>query len=215
MSKKNSLPALAGVLVLLVAGCASEENPAPEAEMTVEESQENQADAEAETGESDDGESIGVDEGLLTVDVTIPAEFYQGVSEEEIAQSVEEEGYSDFVVNPDGSVTFTMSKSVWNEALRDMKAELDASIQEIANEYPEMLKSVTYDDDVTEFELVVDRAAYESNSEAQWLGFGLNFQAQFYQMFAGVPADERGGSVQFIDEATGEVFDTQEWPVSE
>ncbi|AVG24247.1 hypothetical protein C3B54_111299 [Pontimonas salivibrio] len=214
MTKTFPLTALVGVFVLIVVGCTTQEDPAPRTKMAVEESQDNQGEAEADTGEAEGDKSIGVDEGLLTVDVTIPAEFYEGISEEEIAQSVEEEGYTDFVMNPDGSVTFTMPKAVWDEALREMKADLDASIQEIANEYPEMLKSVTYDNDVTEFELVVDRAAYESNSEAQWLGFGLNFQAQFYQMFAGVPADERGGSVQFIDEATGEVFDSQEWPVN-
>ncbi len=213
MSKKFAATALAGVFVLLIAGCSAGESASPEPEAVVEESQSEQPAPDGQEDKEADA-SIGVDEGFLTVDVTLPAEFYEGSSDEEIAQSVEEEGYSDFVRNPDGSVTFTMPKRVWEEALEDMKRELDVAVQDIVNEYPDTFKSVTYDNDVTEFDVVVNRAAYESNPEAQWVGFGLNFQSLFYQLFVGVPADERGGAVRLIDEANGEVFDTQEWPVS-
>jgi hypothetical protein len=35
----------------------------------------------------------------------------------------------------------------------------------------------------------------------------------FYQMFDGVPTEEQGVVIDFIDGATGEVFDTQTWPM--
>ena len=212
MLKKTAPAALVGILALLVGGCSAEESPAPDPEMSVEDAQTEEGAVNAEV--SEDSVSVEVDESFLTVDITLPAEIYEGVSEEEIAQSVEAE-YSDFVVNPDGSVTFTMAKGVWEQYLREMKTDLDAAIQEMVNEAPEVVKSVSYDNDVSEFEVVVDRAAYESNMEAQWLGFGLNLQAQFYQLFAGVPENERGGETRFVDEATGEVFETQAWPVDD
>lgn len=101
------------------------------------------------------------------------------------------------------------------QGLAEMKEELDASIQEAVNQAPDVSKSVTYDDAVTEFEIVVDKAAYESNMEAQWIGFGLNFEAMFCQAFAGVAESGRGGVVNLIDEATGDVFDSQKWPVEQ
>lgn len=190
------------VTAVLASGCAAPEESEPVEETAI-------------IAEEETSAAVEVDEGLFFVDVTIPAEFYEGVSEEEIAQSVEKEGYSNFVINPDGSVTFTMPKAVWEEALREMKTGIDTAIQEIVNEAPDVIKSVTYDDDVREFEIVVNRSAYDSNMEAQWIGFALNFQSMYYQMFAGVPENERGGQVRLVDEATNETFDTQKWPVEQ
>lgn len=190
-----------------LAGCSSEP-----AATESEESQSQQVESTVEEATEESGQGIEVEEGFASVEVTLPAEFYEDLSDAEIAQSVDEEGYSNFTRNADGSVTFEIPKDVHEQGLVEMKEELDASIQEAVNQAPEVFKSVTYDDAVTEFEIVVDKAAYESNMEAQWIGFGLNFQAMFYQAFAGVSESDRGGAVNLIDEATGDVFDSQQWP---
>jgi hypothetical protein len=199
-----------GAVLLLLAGCAgAPTNEGPEEEAA--------SGVESTDGETSDGtiQEVEVDEGLLSVEVTIPADFYAEMSEAEILAAAEEAGYSKATINADGSVTYEMSRAVYNEVLDDMKVGLDELIEQSMAENPDVFTDIKYDSDVTQFDVTVNRSAFEGNFEAGFIGFGLGFGGLFYQIFSGVEKADQQVVIDFIDAGTGEVFDSQVWPYEE
>lgn len=162
-------------------------------------------------------DEVSVDKNLLTVDVTIPKSFFEDLGEggvptqAELDAEAKEAGYKSAKLNSDGSVTYTMSKKVHEEVLNEMKSAIDESIKESLDEYPGVFKSITYDKDVKNFTLEVDRQKFDSEFGVGFVGFGLAIQSGFYQMFS-VGTGESKTVIEYKDSATGEVFDTTVWP---
>lgn len=194
----------------LVTGCSPEE-PAesPSGAQTVEA-------PPAENEEDQTLQDVEVDKGFLTVEVTIPGDLFGDLvadqTEEEIAANAEEAGYSDYTINDDGSITYVMPRSVYEESLAEMKTELDVTIEEIVAESPGVYQDISYNGSLTAFDVVVDRPAFEADFAAGFVGFTLGLSGLFYQIFEGVPSDDQEVIIDFIDGATGEAFDSQRWP---
>lgn len=169
-------------------------------------------------GDMDDLEGLAdveVDQGLFSVKVTLPPEFSEDISDEDIADTVEEEGFIDGERNPDGSVTYQMSQATQDAYLEEMRTSIQESVDEMALESPELIRDISFNGDVTQFDVRVVRSEYENQgalSAAGFLGWSLAFQASFYQLFAGVEEGEREVKIRFIDDQTDEVFDTQNFP---
>jgi predicted small lipoprotein YifL len=202
--------ATGAALVLILAGCS---NPGPEE--TREDDGASSTQTKTQEEEDAEDQAVEVDEGLFDVEVTVSADFFGELSEEEIASNAEDAEFSDYTINPDGSVTYKMSRGVYEATLAEMKTGINESIQETVDEYPDVIRSVTYDDAVTEFEVVVDRAAYEAEFGIGFIAFTFGIGGMFYQMFEGVPADEQKVVIKYVDDATGEVIDTQTFPIEE
>ena len=204
--------ALLGIVTaVLASGCAGPEESEPVEETAI------VAEGESNAGVEDEESSAGVevDEGLFNVDVTVPAGFIEGQTEAEIAANAEEAGYTDYVLNADGSVTYTMPKAAYEAALQEMRDGVDEAIQEAVNESPDVFTSVTYDKSLANFDVTVNRAAYDEDFGAGFIGFTLGLSGMFYQMFEGVPTEDQQVLINFIDESTNETFDTQKWPLEE
>jgi hypothetical protein len=167
------------------------------------------------TPEEPPATQVEVDKSLLTARVTIPAGFFEGLSEDEIRSSAEEADYTSYTINDDGSVTYEMPRRVYDQALVEMKTGIDDTIQEIIEGDPDIFTSVTYNSAVSDFKVRVDKAAFEADFFATWIGFSLGLSGLFYQVFAGVDTGKQKVLISFIDDATGQVFDTQEWPAEE
>ena len=161
----------------------------------------------------DDG--ISVDKNLFSVDVTIPASFYedQKITQAELEADATKKGYGKAKLNSDGSVSFRMSKAQHKAALAEMKKSLDDYIQESVNESPKIFKKISYNSNMTEFNISVDKASYEDDFGAGFIGFGMALQSSFYQMFNGTQNPKT--ELKLIDASTGKVFDTQQWPEKE
>jgi hypothetical protein len=160
-------------------------------------------------------QGIEVDQNLLSVDVTIPASFYEDnpMTQEELQKNADENGFGKATLNPDGSVTLRMSKADHAKALDEMKVGLDESIQQAVNDQPEIFSEISYDNDVTKFIVVVDKDKFKDDFGAGFIGFTLGIQGMFYQMLAG--ATEPEVLIDLQDKETGEVFDTSKWPLDE
>ena len=197
------------VTAVLASGCAGPEESEPVEETAIV----SEAESSAGVGDEESSAGLEVDEGLFNVEVTVPAGFIEGQTEADIAANAEEAGYTDYVMNADGSVTYTMPKAAYEEALQEMRDGVDEAIQEAVNESPDVFTSVTYDKSLANFDVKVNRAAYEQDFGAGFIGFTLGLSGMFYQMFEGVPTEEQRVVIDFIDGATGEVFDTQNWPM--
>lgn len=159
-------------------------------------------------GNEKSGESINVDEGLLFVDVTIPAAFFEDTTEAEIKEEAKEEGYKSCVVNEDGSVTYTMTKLQHREALREYKEEIDENIDDMLNgdDQASSFVSIDYNDKMTKFDVYVDSSLYSDWDALYALTF--YFSGMLYQTLDGVAEEDVDVEVNFIDNETKEVLNS-------
>lgn len=200
------------VFLLSLAACSTEQanNEETESDVRIEVEVENssddsEVDDEKEKEEDEAADSIEVDENLLSVDVTVPASFFDGSSEEEIKSDAEENGYSRIVVNDDGSVTYTMTKKQYKELLDELKVGVDEYIVDLTTGEDKIASftSISYNDDLTVFDIKVDSSLYSSWDSLGALGFYV--LGGFYQAVAGEEADI---IVNFIDKDSGELIES-------
>lgn len=164
-------------------------------------------------GESE-GSGIQVDEGLLSVEITIPASFFEEKTEDEIKADAEENGFTGCTVNEDGSVTYKMSKARHREMMDGMKASLEEQIEALVNgeEAVQSFQKIEYSEDFSEFDVYVDPAAYTSWDSLYVMFFYLS--GVYYQAFDGKDAEDIDVVVEFIDSVSNEVLESasyREW----
>lgn len=147
------------------------------------------------------------------VTVVLPAELVSEISDldAEIA-GAKAAGVADAVKNADGSLSYTMPKSVRSTIRANAKKKLDSAIASDKSQgaYPS-IQSVTYNGAISEMIFMVDRAAYENGSDAT-AAFPYFVLAAYYQVFNGVPGDAIAVTFHIKDQATGEVLDTIVYP---
>ena len=141
----------------------------------------------------------------------MPADLFEGQTEDEIIASAKEEGVKEVKVNEDGTVYYKMSKSEHKKMIKEMKESAVDSITEIvkSDEYPS-IKEISYNKDFTEYDITVDRKALE-NSMDGFAVFSLAILGSYYNAFDG-KADDLKLTMNMIDEATGKVYDTTVFP---
>lgn len=197
---------------LIVSGCAATSTPqttvtADEVAPTSDASIESDQDA----GEVDELEAIGdieVDRNLLTVEVTIPASLVDETDIDELIAEFAATGISirDAQRNADGSVTYRMSRVDHRRLLSELRASFEESFDEAAVDFPSV-QAITFNTDVTRFRIVVDRPAFE-NSFDGFIVFLPLFAAGFYAAFDGRDPEGMRIEIDYVDFATGQVFDT-------
>ena len=162
------------------------------------------------SGTSDQG--ITVDKNLFSVDVTLPASFYEGenMTQAKLNADAAKKGYGKATLNKDGTVTLRMSKAEHSKAVAEMKKSVDDYIRETVNDSPEVFREITYNKSMTEFNISVNKAKFEEDLASGMIGFGIGMLSSFYQMFNGTENPKT--AIKLIDASTGKVFDTQNWP---
>jgi hypothetical protein len=221
MNRNVAKSGVIGLMVasLVLAGCSGSNDEVGEATSAeVGTATPESATLEPEVGDDnamEDSGEIAVDEGLLSTEVRLPRDLFTMGSEnpdefptqEELEASIDEEGRDiEVSINDDGTVSYRMTRNEFNKFKDDLRASVDETIQTSINEESNIYKSVTYTDDLKEFEVVVDRKAMESSFS--FLGFGLLLSSGFYQAFTGVDESDVFIIINYKDEKTGEVFDT-------
>ena len=155
---------------------------------------------------------LNVNKGMVNVDVTLPASFFIAATEEEIIAEAKENGVTETVVNEDGSVTYTMSKSKYKEMMKEMGDSVLSTIDEIVNsEDYTSIKDISYNKDFTEFDVKVNRQQYEEGFD----GFaivGLVIVSTYYSAFEGKSGEDSQTIFNMVDETTGEIYDTAIYP---
>ena len=164
--------------------------------------------ADATTKNAD---SISVDENLITVEVTMPAAFFEDETPEEIQANAKEQGVISCTINDDGSVTYKMTKAKRREMLNGFKKAIDDTIQDYTSggeNAPSSYKSISYNSKVTQFDVRVDRAAYENSFFDSLYVMSFYMLGGYFQIFDGVPEDQVNVIVNYIDDSTGEIIET-------
>ncbi|WP_225743670.1 hypothetical protein [Marinilactibacillus sp. Marseille-P9653] len=203
----------ASALTVLLVGCGTDEADETEQveqsaqETEVETTTEDQATETEVEEDSDDEGSIEVDKGLFSTELTLPAELSETFEPDELA--LEEANITE---NEDGSVTIKMSRSQHQDLLDELKQTITDSVEELmADENFQSFKDIEFNNDFSEFSIIVDREAYEAGFDGFGI-FGLAISALYYQVFEGKEPESLTSTFEIQDEATGEVFSTIVYP---
>ncbi|MER2107627.1 MAG: hypothetical protein ABS949_11880 [Solibacillus sp.] len=157
-------------------------------------------------------QGIEVDKGLTNVELTLPAAFFEGSTPEEIEASAKEKGIKEVKINEDGSVYYKMSRSAHKEMLVNAEAGVVETIDELINsEDFTSFKEISYNKNFTEFDVKVDRQAYENSFDGFGI-LGLAFGSMLYNAIEGADTSELKITMAMIDATTDEQFDTVVWP---
>lgn len=155
---------------------------------------------------ADDGSSeaegiVDVDKGVFDVTMTVPAEYMEGVTQEELDESVQAGTVHSATLNDDGSVTYVMSKSQHKQLMDEMTQTVDEYLDEIvgSEDYPN-ITSATANDDYTVFTIVTKNEEPDMNET--FLAMALYMYGGMYNSFNGVIVDNI--HVDFLNDASGE-----------
>ena len=168
--------------------------------------------AEKTAEETSKDESLKVDKGLLNVEVTIPASFYEGQDIDKAITEAKKEGIKEAIKNEDGSVTYKMSKSVHNKMMKELEKSVLETVEEIKTSGDfTSIKDVTYNKSFSEFTLTVNKEEFESSFDAM-SSMGLAIVGMYYQLFGGTDPEKFKVTVIFKDESNGEVINKVVYP---
>lgn len=171
--------------------------------------EENKAAKQEENG------GIGVDENLLSVDITLPASFLE-LEEMDVDDVIEkaekEEGIKEVVQNEDGSITYTISKAKHKELMKDLARDINEEIKEIKTDDDFVsIQDIEANDSFSKFTMKVNREKFE-NSLDGFAALGLALQGMLYQVFDGGDKDDIQVTIDITDADTGELIDTVIYP---
>ncbi|MEH6941053.1 hypothetical protein [Bacillus sp. JJ722] len=160
----------------------------------------------------ENNDAVEVDKGLLNVDVTLPAAFFEGEDIDTTIAQAKKDGVKEVIKNEDGSLTYKMSKSHHKKVMKEMEKTVKDSIKELeTNKDLASIKRVETNKSFSEFTIVVNQADYE-NSMDGFAILGIAMQSMVYQLFDGVKPDDYKATIHLKDEATSKVFDTIVYP---
>lgn len=156
--------------------------------------------------EESEDQNISAEKGLLSVEITFPASLFEGASPEDIKAAANENGIKDVTVNPDGSVTYKMSKSKHKEMLSEYKKSIDDMIAGMLDGPDEVASftDIKYNDNMSEFNVYVDKSKYNEMESMSVLAFYTS--GLFYQALNGTDSSALEVVVNFVDKDTDEVF---------
>ena len=142
-----------------------------------------------------------------TVTVTVPRNVIGDQSDEEIKENTQSEDIS-VSIGEDDSVTYTMTPEKQQELLLGFKNHFEESLQTALDngEVPGLV-NVSYNDDMSAFDVTVNREAFQSQNGEEKLGM-LYSAGTAYQLYAGRPEEEIDVTVTLLDQATNDAFGT-------
>ena len=168
---------------------AQEEATGTEETAQTEQTEENEAAPEDDGVEDeswDDLASLGqveTENGIFFVTITLPANLVgEEVTQEELDEKVGE-SYLSATLNEDGSVTYKMTKAQHKAMLDGFASSMQESIQEIIDSDDYATTAVTYNEDMTQFDVTVsteELGLYDSFSVLTYYMYGA-----IYGIFSG------------------------------
>lgn len=169
------------------------------------------------SNKNDNSNSAGASSAAASGDVTLvfPAMMNESGDVESMTAEVKEAGGTNITPNDDGSVSVTISQENRNKLLEKYQGEIASLIEGLHSDTnSSAIKDLSFDKDTfKEFNLTVDKAAYESSDGAEGLAiFALAMQGIMYQVYSGVDSADLKVTFNLIDESTGETFETSVFP---
>lgn len=149
-------------------------------------------------------DGVDVDPSLFDVTLTVPKDYVEGITQEELDASADEKGFKSAKLNDDGSVTYIMTKAQHKKMMDGVKEGIDKSLSEMSGseEYPSIVK-IEANDNYTKYKVYI--SAGEVGLSESLATMGLYIFSGTYHVFNGTEPDNV--NIQFINEATGKVIE--------
>ncbi len=206
--KKILLFLCALVLAVFLCGCDNPSSSEPSSSSVPSSSSSGSVSSE-ETSSSSDSDllnaigDIEVEKELFDVTLTIPADFMSGITQEDLDAAVSAGVVHSAVLNDDGSVAYTMSKSQHKELLNEIAVQLNDSLSEmIGSEECPNITDIKASDDFTTF--TVTTTSTEITMEESFSVINFYFTGGMYAVFSGEEVDNI--HVDFVNAETGEII---------
>lgn len=188
---------LISVMTLTISACgAKKDNSEPvttEQENSTEKTEEEAKEEESTPTENDINEEemkelsaigdVEVENGVLTVTITIPAELVGEITQEELDQ---QKGllYVSAVLNEDGSVSFKLTKDQYKDMLASFTDDFDVSFQEIVDDDENYtISNITHNEDYTVFDVTVE--GNEVGFQDYFTTYTFNMYGEMYGILTG------------------------------
>ena len=168
---------------------------------------------------SEEKEEAPVKTSLAYVEVTFPADIFEGETDAEIIEDAEKEGYKKCTINDDGSVTYKMTKKQRNEQLKELTVAFDETVDELINpkpadengsSYEEQLETsitaVKHNKDFSKIDIYVDGEL--SFGDALYI-FAFAYVANEYQLLSGVAQEDFDSTISTYDSETKELINSE------
>ncbi len=164
--------------------------------------------AEEEKHDLKELEAIGdveVDQGLFNVEIVLPKQFADSVTDEELEKAKKEKQFKTAKRNEDGSITYVMTKSQHKEMMGELKKGMMESIQEMvgSEDYPGII-AIEANSDFTKFTVMTKSEELTMNESFSVLAFYM--YGGMYGIFNGTPADNI--QVDFVNVDTGQIINS-------
>lgn len=209
---KNRLISLLLIFVLSLSGCGgtntSETNTPAEANEPATETPENESSKENtdDLSELDALGDVEVEKQLFDVTLTIPADYVEATTQEELDETVKKHGYT-AKLNDDGSATYTMTKKQHKEMMDELTSSMQAELDSMAGSenYPN-ITSVTANSDFTEFTVTTQNTELDMAESFSVMAFYM--YGSMYSIFNGTDVDNI--HVDFVNADSGEIISSSD-----
>lgn len=190
-STTGMLAALAACSMLLFASCSTQPQPVSSA---------------------DSAGSTVSSQVESTVEITIPGDYYNGMTLKEVKDSAKKQGIDKVTQEKDGSYTFEMTASAHRRLVSEMRFTLKDNVSALAGteEYPSV-KSASLSDDLSELTVMVDKKAYSSGNDQTIARAVWPSVCAFYYFNLEDPAG-KALSVLVLSEEDSSVIEKFQWP---
>lgn len=151
-------------------------------------------------------EAIGeveADQNLFTVELTVPADFMDGSTQEELDATAKEKGFKSITLHEDGSATYVMTKAQHKEMMDEMSISINDSLSEMigSEDYPN-ISEIVANDDFTKFTVTTSSTELSLTESFSVLSFYM--YGGMYNIFNGTPVDNV--QVDFVNADSGEII---------
>ena len=146
--------------------------------------------------------SILIDEASSTVELTIPADYMESVTQEELNTAAKEMGIESITLQDDGSALYRMTIAQHEQMLADIRENIRIGLESMkeSNDYKNFV-DITANEDYTEFTVTTTEKRLDMRESFSVMTFYM--YGEMYNMFNGTPAANI--HVEFIHAETGAV----------
>lgn len=158
-----------------------------------------------DAAEPDTVGKVDVDKNLLTVELTIPADYMGEATQEDLSAIAKEKGYKSITLNDDGSATYVMSKTQHQEMMQELAININNGLSDMvaSEDYPNFTEIVA-NDDFTEFKVTTTSTELGLNESLSVIAYYM--YGGMYNVFNGTPTDNV--HVDFINADSGEIINS-------
>ncbi|MDF2513141.1 MAG: hypothetical protein K0S04_3007 [Herbinix sp.] len=151
----------------------------------------------------DDIGDVEVDKGLFNVELTIPATYVEGQTQEDLNKTSEEKGYKSITLNDDGSATYVMTKQQHEDMMKEMTDSINSTLSELigSDDYPNFT-AIEANDNFTEFNITTTSTELDMGESFSVLMFYM--YSGMFNIFNGTQVDNI--AVTFINADTNEII---------